>query len=856
MEIEAKFILSDVLKFQSLQAINQIGNFALSAHQIQQVHDTYLDTKERLILASGYSCRLRKTETDVLITVKGLEKANGAIHHRKELEVSLPVYDIPQNWTKSPARNLILQLIGDKELIPLFDFQQTRVYRQVKEGQKEIAQLSLDNVHIVAGNRKQRHFELEVELYPEGTQKALGEIVRVLQNEWNLKPEKQSKFERSLRFMNEVLPEGALLTPQENAICVQIAKRDDIYALRAQGLLMLDRGSTQAEIAEDTQRTIGTVRRWQRNFNKKRLSNFPKRILIETLPASAVILPETAAEQPSLNRKRNEKKAQMQTETLQKLLERYLVDQNHANAVAENALTLFDTLDEFHNLTPTRRSLLEKAALLHNIGLVSGAEKYDKKGRDILLENPPQGLNTEEQLMVSLTTYLNQKEATYKLLEKRKSKKVFSKLSEKAKNEALAISALIRLADGLDYSQSQSSEIEQIREENGKVLLKISGPHATQDAANAQKKSDLWHLLFKTKLHFTSDEMTKNTAIKKNIIQNKEASLFFPKELPSSANIKADDSMGEAARKIFACQFQRILYFEEKIRKDDDIENLHKMRVSTRRIRSAFRVFNDYIDLQKLKEIHKGMQRTGQKLGTIRDLDVFWEKTEYYLETFPEERQNELSALQEVWERKYRKSRENLMAYLDGDYYTNLKESFAKSLQKDAYWHEKNVPNQGGAKPYRVRHLLPAIIYQQMADILAYDEWITNPSVSLKELHQLRIAGKKLRYTLEAFEETLSPQTETAITEIRKLQDHLGDVQDALVASEYLRDFLTWGKWGKPKEKKNKLPQEPILAPGVATYLADRQGELYRQLRTFPEVWAYFQGDSFKNLMAEVITTL
>ncbi len=856
MEIEAKFILSDVLKFQSLQALNKIGDFTLSAHQIQQVHDTYLDTKERLILASGYSCRLRKTETDVLITVKGLEKANGAIHRRKELEVSLPVYDIPQNWVKSPARNLVLQLIGDKELIPLFDFQQTRVYRYIKEGQKKIAQLSLDNVHIVAGNRKQRHFELEVELRSEGTQKALEEIVSVLQNEWKLKPEKQSKFERSLRFMNEVLPEGALLTPQENAICTQIAKRDDVYALRAQGLLMLDKGSTQIEVAENTQRTIGTVRRWQRNFNKKRLGDFPKHILTETLPASAVILPETASKKHPSNKRKNERKTQPQTETLQKLLERYLVDQNHANAVAENALTLFDTLDEFHNLTSVRRPLLEKAARLHNIGLVSGAKKYDKKGRDILLKNPPQGLSAEEQLIISLTTYLNQKEMTYKVLEKRKSKKTFSKLSDKAKNEALALSALIRLANGLDYSQSQSSEIEQATKENGRVLLKISGPHATQDATSAQKKSDLWHLLFKTKLHFTSDEMIKKTTLKKKLSKNKESVLFPPKELPSSANIKADDSVSEAARKIFAYQFQRILYFEEGIRKNNDIENLHKMRVSTRRIRATFRVFDDHINSQELKSFRKGMQRTGRKLGTMRDLDVFWEKTQCYLKTFPEERQNELSALQEVWEEEHRKAREGLMLYLDSDYYTHLKESFAKSLQKDTCWHKRKTTKQDETKSYRVRHLLPAIIYKEMADILAYDEWITNPSVSLNELHQLRIAGKKLRYTLEAFEEVLSPQTETAILEIRKLQDHLGDLQDAVLASEYLRNFLTWGKWGKPKEKKNTLPQEPILAPGVATYLADRQGELYRHLRTFPEVWVYFQSNEFKKLMAEVITTL
>lgn len=98
MEIEAKFILPDVLTFQRLQAANQVNNFTLSAHQIQQVHDTYLDTEDRMILANGYSCRLREAEAEVLITVKGPGRASGAIHRRKELEISLPAYKPPQEW--------------------------------------------------------------------------------------------------------------------------------------------------------------------------------------------------------------------------------------------------------------------------------------------------------------------------------------------------------------------------------------------------------------------------------------------------------------------------------------------------------------------------------------------------------------------------------------------------------------------------------------------------------------------------------------------------------------------------------------------------------------------------------------
>ncbi|MGD2177688.1 MAG: CHAD domain-containing protein, partial [Anaerolineae bacterium] len=135
-------------------------------------------------------------------------------------------------------------------------------------------------------------------------------------------------------------------------------------------------------------------------------------------------------------------------------------------------------------------------------------------------------------------------------------------------------------------------------------------------------------------------------------------------------------------------------------------------------------------------------------------------------------------------------------------------------------------------------------------------EWVTKPDVSLKRLHRLRIAGKRLRYALEFFEEVLAPQTGDLIKQMKRLQDHLGDLQDAVVASELLRDFLTWGTWGHAKSKKAKMPKEPVVAPGVAIYLADKQAELQRLLDGFRETWAYFQSPEFKQTVAVVVAPL
>ncbi len=859
MEIEAKFAVPDVATFQRLQAVNHVAGFSLSAHQVQQVHDIYLDTDERRILASGYACRCRETELETLITLKGLGRAEGAIHRRKELEISLSSYEPPQDWPESPVRDLVLEVTNGAPLIPLFDLRQTRVFRRMRHGELLVAQLSLDNVRIVAKGKRKSHFELEVELAPQGTGSDMGEIVAYLQDEWNLVPEPSSKFERALAFLDEEEPGGDLLTVQERAICVQLSKRSDLYGRRARGLLLLDEGVPHDEAAQRADRTTRTIRRWLKSFRQKRLGSFPDRVLQEIQLTPAAILPQVPS--PQLDEAEREEAAPPSPEPqpLKALFKRYLVDRDHARSVADHALALFDHLGAFHNLPPERRPLLEIAAMVHNIGLASDPDRHHTAGRDILLTYPPQELDEEERLMVALTTYLHRKRLTSKKLDKKVSKDAFAELPRPAQEEALALSALIRLADGLDYSQTQSSELGLVAQAGRLVDIEVTGPYATIDAARAQEKSDLWQLLFGTELRFRPAHVEPDLMPNTEREQAAEATIdLMPEELPEHPDLSADDTMDQAARKILTFHFQHVLYHEPGTRAGEDIEELHDMRVATRRMRAAFRVFGDYLDKKHLKPIRKGAERTCSKLGSVRDLDVFWEKTRRYLDELPPERQGDLIPLREAWEAEREQAREDLLAYLDGDRYIAFKERSAELMRKPDGWGLPALTKKGEAVPHRLRQVVPMEVYERMAGVLAYDEWVTKPDISLKRLHRLRIAGKRLRYTLEFFEEVLAPQTGDLIKQMKRLQDHLGDLQDAVVASELLRDFLTWGTWGHAKGKKAKgaRPKEPIVAPGVAIYMADKQAELQRLLSTFPDVWAYFQSAEFKQTVAVILAPL
>jgi len=200
MEIEAKFKIPDVETWQRLQSVESLAGFALSTGQVKPVHDTYLDTARRSILAAGYTCRKRERDGQIIMTLKQLYRSTDAVHRRQEFEVVLPGPARPVQWPEGEARQLILTLVGDEPLLPLFDLSQTRMARAVSHGRRIVAELSLDDVHMVAGDREQAFYELEVELKTSGTEDDLATIVSSLQSEWGLQPETRSKFERALEL--------------------------------------------------------------------------------------------------------------------------------------------------------------------------------------------------------------------------------------------------------------------------------------------------------------------------------------------------------------------------------------------------------------------------------------------------------------------------------------------------------------------------------------------------------------------------------------------------------------------------------------------------------------------------------
>jgi CHAD domain-containing protein len=501
---------------------------------------------------------------------------------------------------------------------------------------------------------------------------------------------------------------------------------------------------------------------------------------------------------------------------------------NHSQYVRDLALTLFDQTRPLHDLGNDSRAVLELAATLHEEHIPQ-AKKKPYNAALAMVKSQASGELTEgdEQVLAAVLAYQQRKL-------KRKNISRLG-LSPAQQRQAFTIAALLRIAVGLDNSRSQTTTIQQVEPARDEMWIVVDGPESLADAAAAHNKARLW-----TKIGYPAV----------NVVEAAEAAtklIPFP-ELMEAAGIQPQDPLAEAGRKVMRYHFAQMLEHEEGTRLGEDIEALHDMRVATRRLRAAFEVFADAFEPGVLKPHLKGLRATGRSLGQVRDLDVFMEKAQAYLATLPEEERQGMAPLLEAWQDKRQAARTEMLDYLDSPEYAAFKRKFNVFVATPGAG-ARQVP---GREPFpnTVRELAPVLIYTRLASVRAFDPFLEDASI--ERLHALRIEFKKLRYTVEYFSEVLGKEAKGVINDLKKMQDHLGDLNDAQVAVQILRQFID--EW---EPRQANLPiQDRQNIEAIVSYMAFRHAERHRLMETFPEAWKYFNRGEFRRDLARSISVL
>jgi CHAD domain-containing protein len=340
-------------------------------------------------------------------------------------------------------------------------------------------------------------------------------------------------------------------------------------------------------------------------------------------------------------------------------------------------------------------------------------------------------------------------------------------------------------------------------------------------------------------------ENTLQQSIEDQLPQTGEPPFPNPRQ---SVGIFPDDSLADAGRKVWSYHFAIMLSHEQGTLLGEDIEELHDMRVATRRMRSAFDIFMPAFSIKLMKRYLKGLRNVGQALGRVRDMDVLLDNALIYQEKLEETSRLGLEPLLNDWRNLIEKKRVKLLEHLQSEEYQRFKKEFNSFVQAPM---DSTYPGNEGTGAYnRIRDIVPVLVYSRYAAVRAYEAIL--PTATVSQLHALRIEFKKFRYALEYFREILGDSAVEAINELKRYQDHLGELHDADVTCLLVSNFLKG--WD---ENQNQYPiAERVNSEPIVSYLAYLHAERYRLMRSFPELWQYFCRPEFRQGLAQAISQL
>jgi CHAD domain-containing protein len=262
-------------------------------------------------------------------------------------------------------------------------------------------------------------------------------------------------------------------------------------------------------------------------------------------------------------------------------------------------------------------------------------------------------------------------------------------------------------------------------------------------------------------------------------------------------------SLGEYAYQAIEKHWHKTVKWEKAVKKDEDPEALHQMRVGMRRLRTAISRFNPAVNLPKSSS-DKNISKIANHLGCLRDLDVLKETLEnIYL---PQLTVKEKKILKKVIKNLQEQRKEAVKVVdeiLKHDHYLSLKESLNNWLETPTY------------KPLAsldIFQVLPDLLLPEVSIFLLHPAWMSGTEIidskiqvinqldskqvelflkrDEENLHSLRKQTKRLRYQMELFSELYGESYGSHLAETKRIQEILGSLQDSSVLIQWLKNLF------------------------------------------------------------------
>ncbi|MFJ8195604.1 CHAD domain-containing protein [Streptomyces sp. NPDC096152] len=253
---------------------------------------------------------------------------------------------------------------------------------------------------------------------------------------------------------------------------------------------------------------------------------------------------------------------------------------------------------------------------------------------------------------------------------------------------------------------------------------------------------------------------------------------------PPAREETAPVTAGDHVLAYLRAQRDAVVALDPAVRRDVP-DSVHRMRVATRRMRSAFRSYGKILDRTVSDPLGAELKWLAGELGLDRDQEVLTERLTADLDALPAELvsgpvRDRLTA----WSRERRGgSRRRLLAVLDGPRHLVLLDAL------DAVLADPPLRPAAAGKPSKAIATAVRKDFATLARLL--DHALELPPGDERDvaLHEARKKAKRARYAAEAALPALGDPAAALVRSAKTLQGLLGDHQDSVMARLALREL-------------------------------------------------------------------
>lgn len=255
-------------------------------------------------------------------------------------------------------------------------------------------------------------------------------------------------------------------------------------------------------------------------------------------------------------------------------------------------------------------------------------------------------------------------------------------------------------------------------------------------------------------------------------------------QMPVFADLTEASPAGEVLQAHLVDHIDTLRRYDDRVRVDQP-DAVHKMRVATRRLRSALSTFRPLLDRSVTDPIRDELRWLAGVLGVARDAEVQRARFAEVIRSEPDELVMGPVArwIDRDWAQRHRTAHDALVRVLDEPRYFALLESLERLAIAPPFTDLAAEPADT-VLTKRVRRA-----YRRLRDEVRAVRAAATPQERDHLLHEARKDAKRLRYAAEAVEPAFGAPAKDLAGAAEDLQEVLGEHQDSVVARENLREM-------------------------------------------------------------------